>query len=143
MGSDNCRRKSRPPVLALVLCAVTLTRVVLAGLWSTDNLSGQTVITESKPRLLPAGPGRKPFDATRHTVSLSEITDGGPPRDGIPALDNPKFISAQSVDRVLKGSDRVLGVLINGEAKAYPVRILNWHELVNDTAGGRAILVSW
>ena len=143
MGSDSFRRKSRPTVLALVFSAVTLTRVVLAGLWGIDYASGQTVITESKPRLLPAGPGRKPFDVTRHTITLSEITDGGPPRDGIPALDNPKFIFAQNVGRLLKDSQRVLGVFLNGEAKAYPVRILNWHELVNDTAGGRAILVSW
>jgi hypothetical protein len=43
----------------------------------------------------------------------------------------------------LKPSERVLGVALNGEAKAYPLRILNWHELVNDSVGERPVLVTW
>ncbi len=103
----------------------------------------QTVITEPKTKLVPAGPGQKPFDVTRHTIPLSEIRGGGPARDGVPALVHANFIAADQVGRLLKKSDRVLGVFLNGEAKAYPVRILNWHELVNDSVGGRPVLVSW
>ncbi len=103
----------------------------------------QTVITEPKTKLVPAGSGQKQLDVTRHTIPLSEIRGGGPQRDGIPALVHPGFITADQVGRLLKKSDRVLGVFLNGEAKAYPVRILNWHELVNDSVGGRPVLVSW
>lgn len=101
------------------------------------------VITEPERRTIPAGPGRKPFDVTRHSIPLNEIRGGGPPRDGIPALLNPEVDSAQEADRWLSRNDRVLGVYLNGEARAYPIQLLNWHELVNDEVGGQPILVSW
>ncbi len=102
----------------------------------------QSVVVEPQRKLQPAGPGRQPFDVTRHIVPLSEIVVAAP-RDAIPALSQPRFVTAEEVRRTLKDSDRVVGVLLNGEAKAYPVRILNWHEAVNDVVGGRAVLVSW
>ncbi len=121
---------------------------MLLSLISADALGArdaraQKVITESKVKLLPAGAGQKPFNVTRHTIPLSEIQGGGPPRDGIPALLRPNFLGANQTGRLLKDSERVLGVILNGEAKAYPVGILNWHELVNDWVGGRAVLISW
>ena len=82
------------------------------------------------------------FDYSKHSIPLNEIYDGGPPKDGIPALFDPQFIKAEEAD-YLKSSDRILGVVINGDAKAYPIRILNWHELVNDRVGGKDILVSY
>ena len=103
----------------------------------------QAVTTEPKQVLLSAGPTRKPFDVTCHVVPLSEIREGGPARDGITALVYPTFLAAHEALGILKDSDRVLGVFLYGVAKAYPVRILNWHELVNDELGGRPILVSW
>ncbi len=110
---------------------------------SVRDSSAREVITKSKAKLIPGGPGQKPFDVTRHTIPISEISGGGPPRDSIPALVRPNFIGADQVGRLLSKSDRVLGIFLNGEAKAYPLRILNWHELVNDSVGGRTILVSW
>jgi len=82
------------------------------------------------------------FDFSRHSVPLEEIHDGGPPKDGIPALYDPEFISAEEAV-FLMPDDRVLGLVIDGEAKAYPLRILNWHELVNDRVGGQAVLISF
>lgn len=101
------------------------------------------IIIEPERRTLPSGPGRKPFDVTRHTIPITEIRGGGPPRDGIPALINPEMVSAREADRWLGKNDRVIGVHLNGEARAYPIRVLNWHELVNDLAGGQPVLVSW
>ena len=91
---------------------------------------------------LPSGTS-KPFDVTRHSVPIKEITAGGPPRDGIPALDSPKFVSADQARKFLSDKDRVLGVSLAGEAKAYPIRILNWHEIVNDQINGHPITVTW
>lgn len=91
---------------------------------------------------LPAGAGKR-FDVTRHSVPLSEITGGGPPKDGIPALDAPKFVPADQTKKFLSDKDRVLGIALFGGAKAYPIRILNWHEIVNDEINGHPITVTW
>lgn len=82
------------------------------------------------------------FDYTKHNIPIAEILAGGPPKDGIPALMNPKFVSAEKADFVKK-NDRVLGLFINGEAKAYPIKIMNWHEIVNDSVGGKKVMVSY
>lgn len=83
------------------------------------------------------------FDVTRHSIRLEEIQSGGPPKDGIPSLTDPEFVSVKGGDRFLVSRDRVLGVVHEGVAKAYPIKILNWHEVVNDQIAGKAIAVSW
>ena len=100
------------------------------------------VIVESKTRTISPVPGDFSFDVMRHTVPLSEIRGGGPPKDGIPALVDPAIVSPANA-RGLHPQDQVLGVHLEGLSKAYPIRILNWHELVNDQIGGRPILVTW
>lgn len=97
---------------------------------------------EPKRRVISTGPGDFPFDVTRHSIALNEIHGGGPPKDGIPALVDPPFVSPADA-KALRSEDLVLGVSLEGVSKAYPIRILNWHELVNDLIGGRPILVSW
>ena len=108
-----------------------------------DVAGRRTAIREPKTVLLPAGPGEKPFNVTRHTIPLNQIEGGGPPRDGIPAILHPIFVKADRIQNSLRDSDRVLGVFLSGTVKAYPVQILNYHELVNDSLGDRPILVSW
>ncbi|OGW84187.1 MAG: hypothetical protein A2Z83_03405 [Omnitrophica bacterium GWA2_52_8] len=81
-------------------------------------------------------------DFSKHSIPLNEIYDGGPPKDGIPALFDPEFVSADEAD-FLRPADRILGLEAGGEAKAYPIKILNWHELVNDHVGGKSVLVSY
>ena len=75
-------------------------------------------------------------------VPVREIRSGGPPKDGIPALDMPDVIMAAAAD-YLDDTDRVLGINIGGRARAYPIRILNHHEIVNDVIGGEVITVTW
>jgi hypothetical protein len=75
-------------------------------------------------------------------VPATEILGGGPGRDGIPSLDYPDFVAADEAD-FLKPKDRVLGISINGVARAYPVRILNYHEIVNDAFAGTALAVTY
>jgi hypothetical protein len=111
-------------------------------LWGWVCLSSaQQVLVEPQPKYIPAG-AHQPFDVTRHSVPLQEIRVSVG-RDAIPALTQPEFRSADQADRLLKPGERVLGVALNGEAKAYPLRILNWHELVNDSVGGQPVLVTW
>jgi hypothetical protein len=73
-------------------------------------------------------------------IPIAEILRGGPPRDGIPALDHP---NTSGSDYGWEDSELVVGVALEGEARAYPLSILVWHELVNDTLGGRAVLISY
>lgn len=82
------------------------------------------------------------WDYTRSNIDTDQIQSGGPPRDGIPALFEPNVLPAKMVD-FLENDDRVLGVYHNGIARAYPTRILSYHELVNDDFGGDPLLVSW
>lgn len=82
------------------------------------------------------------FDLAGALVPVDEIHQGGPPRDGIPALDNPSFVSAEGAG-FLRPGDYVLGMTRNGIAKAYPIRILNWHEIVNDSFGQEPVVVSY
>ena len=72
------------------------------------------------------------FDTSRSTVSINDFSSGGPGKDGIPAISDPKFVSASKA-QFLKADDLVIGLSRQGQAKAYPLRILNWHEIVNGT----------
>ncbi|MBI4400724.1 MAG: DUF3179 domain-containing protein [Nitrospirae bacterium] len=82
------------------------------------------------------------FDLSKHNVPLDQIVSGGPGKDGIPAILKPVFIPASEAT-FLTVEDRILGLSQGREAKAYPIKILNWHEIVNDTIGGRPIVVTY
>ena len=103
----------------------------------------EKITIERHSRHVTPGGGSKPFDVTRHLIPIAEIVSGGPPRDGIPALTAPVFTSAGEAGPTLRDSDVVIGVESRGVAKAYPVRILNWHEIVNDEIGGEPVAVTW
>lgn len=82
------------------------------------------------------------WDYSQRSIELDEIMSGGPPRDGIPALTDPRFVSATEAT-FMRDDEQVLGVFLHGVAKAYPTRILSWHELVNDRFRDLPVLVSW
>lgn len=94
------------------------------------------------PGLSGAAPIKNGFDLVGSTVPADEVLSGGPPRDGIPALDHPKFVAAAQA-AFLKPGDRVLGIVRNGVAKAYPISIMNWHEIVNDRFGEDAVAITF
>jgi len=75
-------------------------------------------------------------------VPHEEILSGGPPKDGIPAILKPNFVKSGQAD-YLDSSDHVIGVRIGREARAYPIKILNWHEVVNDTLNGVPIVITF
>ena len=75
-------------------------------------------------------------------IDLREVVYGGVSPDGIPDLRNPKTVPAEEAD-FLSGEERVFGVSINGEHRAYPLRIVNPHEMVNDSLGGEPFALLW
>ena len=82
------------------------------------------------------------FDTENAIVPSTEILSGGPPKDGIPAILNPKLVDP-GIAGFLKDSDAVIGVKIGNSARAYPIKILNWHEVVNDTIDGVPVAVTF
>lgn len=76
-------------------------------------------------------------------VPLSEIISGGPPPDGIPPIDHPKFVDVEAADAWLVDREPVIVVELNGIAKAYPLQILTWHEIVNDQLGDKPVTVTF
>ena len=82
-------------------------------------------------------------DFSKHSVPYSEILSGGPPKDGIPAIDDPKSVSIEEADAWLGPQEPVILVEVEGQARAYPVQILMWHEIVNDNIGGVPVAVTF
>lgn len=82
------------------------------------------------------------FDLQNASIPVQEIHRGGPPRDGIPSIDAPKFIEPREAD-FLKPDDQVISVTVGDTTRAYPLRILIWHEIVNDQIGETAFMVTY
>lgn len=82
-------------------------------------------------------------DNVKHSIPLNEILSGGVPKDGIPSIDNPKFIGAKDADEYLDDDSVGLGFIWKGVERFYPYQVLVWHEIVNDTVAGDPILVTY
>ncbi|MFZ5558477.1 MAG: DUF3179 domain-containing protein [Pseudomonadota bacterium] len=82
-------------------------------------------------------------DFSKRSVEMSEIMSGGPPKDGIPPIDRPRFAAPAAVSSWLMPSEPVVALEIGGDARAYPLQILTYHEIVNDTVGGTPVAVTF
>lgn len=81
-------------------------------------------------------------DFSKKTIDYSDIMSGGPPRDGIPPIDRPVFVNVADY-KELSDRDPVIGLEINGDARAYPLRVMIWHEIANDVVGGTPVTVTY
>jgi hypothetical protein len=79
----------------------------------------------------------------RSLIPLDEIISGGPPPDGIPAIDRPRFESVEAASAWLAENEPVIAFELGGDARAYPIQILIWHEIVNDVVGGEPVVVTY
>lgn len=82
-------------------------------------------------------------DTSKRSIELSELRAGGPPKDGIPSIDDPTFIAPAEAEAWLQPQEPVVALDIGGEARAYPLQILTWHEIVNDEVGGVPVAVTF
>jgi hypothetical protein len=82
-------------------------------------------------------------DFCKHSVSYAEIRSGGPPPDGIPPIDHPQFEAIKEASTWLHKQSSVIALEIDGDARAYPLAILIWHEIANDTVGGVPVAVTF
>jgi len=97
----------------------------------------------------PVGAGLPTVDPPKVPVSHTleafrqAMRSGGPGKDGIPSIDRPRFQSADAADALLEDGEKVVGLFLGGEARAYPQRILVWHEIVNDELAGRPVSITY
>jgi hypothetical protein len=82
-------------------------------------------------------------DFTKYAVRPDELLSGGPSKDGIPAIDKPQFVGVAQAADFLAAREPVILVEVGGDARAYPVQILIWHEIVNDLVGGVPLAVTY
>ena len=116
-------------LLALVAAVIFMSQIRSFFL----NLRAETVTI--------ADPSGRPAPGANGNLDLKIITILG--RDGIPAILDPVFASPEAALAQMNPSERVLGVSINGDHRAYPLNLLSRHEVVNDTVGGKPIAVTW
>jgi hypothetical protein len=107
--------------------------------------STQPPQSTSAPEQKPPGGADREFttDFSITSIDFAEVLSGGPPKDGIPAILKPKFVDINEADTWLMPQEPVVQVQVNGVAKAYPIQILMWHEIVNDEIGGVPVLVTF
>lgn len=82
-------------------------------------------------------------DFERSSISIDEIMTGGPPRDGIPSIDDPTFVSISAASEWLDSREPVIALNHEGEARAYPIQILMYHEIVNDVIGDTPVSITF
>lgn len=121
--------------------------------WALTVLQGLAVLLAALPVTVPAQDTAQltrvwqqewpRTDFSRHAVDLREIVSGGPPKDGIPPIDRPAFVSPAEADRWLGADEPVLVFAHAGDARAYPPQILIWHEIVNDVVGDLPVVVTF
>jgi len=82
-------------------------------------------------------------DFSKHSVPYNEIISGGPPKDAIPSIDDPQFVAVAEAEEWLGPQEPVILFKIGDDARAYPLQILTWHEIVNDVVGGEPVVVTF
>ena len=82
-------------------------------------------------------------DFSKTVIELSSLESGGPPRDGIPPIDHPRFVTVEEASEWIADREPVIFLELNEDIRAYPLQIMVWHEIVNDTVGGVPVAVTF
>ncbi|MDK1046276.1 MAG: DUF3179 domain-containing (seleno)protein, partial [Anaerolineales bacterium] len=107
----------------------------------SSSVAAKDLLPEEDP---PRGAEREFItDFSKHTIPYSEILSGGPPKDGIPSIDRPQFVTVDEADDWLQDLEPVTVYEAGDETRIYPIQILIWHEIVNDIVGGQPVTVTF
>lgn len=140
-------------VAAVAATAVAIGVVVLVVVGSTGVPSGSP--RDASDRIVDSGVAlSSPIDPDARfywelsaepeaLIPLDQIISGGPPPDGIPAIDQPRFVTPAAASEWLQPNEPVISFELNGDARAYPIQILTWHEIVNDVVAGEPVAVTF
>jgi hypothetical protein len=133
--TPSARRRIQLNVRTRIL-ALPLLALATAGCGSAE----ETVRTEDSGLSVSAAGWKTDF--SRHVVPLDQFQSGGPGKDGIPAIDEPRFVPVSRMD-VVEPKEPVIELVVRGRARAYPIQILIWHEIVNDEVSGIPVAVTF
>ncbi|MDA2936156.1 DUF3179 domain-containing protein [Patescibacteria group bacterium AH-259-L05] len=149
----------RPTFLVVIILVLIITGVIVVQFLSkktvkepvteksvteTEVLSTEeTVFEQKKVQIEKSEREIIVTDGVKHSIPLEEIISGGPPKDGIPSIDNPKFISIKEANKFLNDDEPGVVFSRGNTHRFYPYQILVWHEMVNDTVEGERILVTY
>ena len=136
-GSSFNKNANKKPIIIIAMLSI------VAVMLSTIIVIPIINVNPSSTSITTVGNTNSANDKEKHIVPVDQIVSGGPSPDGIPSIDDPKFISVQEAGKFLEDSDFVLGLNINGDIRAYPLQILVWHEIVNDNVGGIPVAVTY
>jgi Protein of unknown function (DUF3179) len=129
----------------VLVCPLVALAVFVPGDSGDEDLvrggSGTEASFEDELLIVPRRGWRTDF--SHHEVPLIQFQPGGPGREGIPAVDRPRLTTVRGAGRWLDPREPVIEVVAGGVARAYPLQILIWHEIVNDTLGGLPIVVTY
>ena len=134
--------------LGVALVGATLTLAIVGALRGPTERDGDLSgpVPSKVAMSSPVDPDAQFFweldDEPRSLIPLDEIISGGPPPDGIPAIDRPTFEAAEAVTW-LEGNEPVVAFELQGDARAYPIQILTYHEIVNDVVGGEPVAITF
>ena len=117
----------------LRVCSLTALLLVGWGLGGLQIGAAQSSLPASAP------PALQQFntDLSKHSIDLSTLKAGGPPKDGIPSIDNPSFVSMETASDWVAPEEPVILLEHEGTPRAYPLQILTHHEIVNDRIAGK------
>jgi hypothetical protein len=130
----------------VVLTLVVLAAAAAAGLVVHIGTPGDNALTVRRSSAVTIAAAKFPWEvrpSPPSLVPLAELRPGGPPPDGIPPIDHPKFVSVRAAEKWLEGREPVLALFSAREARAYRLQIMTWHEIVNDVVGGDPITVTF
>lgn len=135
--------KPRNPVPMFVLLSVIATVIGVGVFFPTDVAETDSVSIEDGYEI------KTLSDGTKYTIHPNQIQSGGVPKGGIgvdrgiPAIDNPKFVSVSEADEWIQDDELVLALVHNGAERVYPLQIMVWHEIVNDKVAGTPLLITY
>ncbi|MCR4279012.1 MAG: DUF3179 domain-containing protein [bacterium] len=131
--------------LLIIIALIVISAGVIGWIYSQPlkEYVNNAVVKDDLPDTNTSNDEIRITDGVKHSIFLEDLVSGGPPKDGIPSIDNPKFESVTDADSYL--NDELLGVgIIDGdEQRFYPFQILVWHEIANDTINGTPVLVTF
>ncbi|MBR9707321.1 MAG: DUF3179 domain-containing protein [Candidatus Diapherotrites archaeon] len=140
-------------VLAIILSLIVISILVTESYSLIKEQSQPKLITPAAS--IPTSPGgvsavmndsyeiKTLSDGTKYIVDPGKIVGGGVPKDGIPSIDNPKYTTVADADNWIQDNELVMAIIYRGEKRVYPLQILVWHEIVNDTIAGDSILITY
>ena len=129
----------KPDTAALRTDPIYIRALLISGI-ALAILIGGTMLASANPAFWKLSWPETDF--SKKSVDFGEIISGGPPKDGIPSIDKPTFVP-QAKYRNAAETEPVITFVHKGDARAYPLRVLMWHEIVNDTVGGLPVSVTY